>query len=57
MTQSLPVSAALIRQVWPDPYWRRVLRRAVIAPYDGAGAGDDGPEGPDVRRALRRCVR
>ncbi|MCX5588930.1 DUF4132 domain-containing protein [Streptomyces erythrochromogenes] len=44
MTQSLPVSAALIRQVWPDPYWQRALRHAVIAPYGGA-------EGPDVRRA------
>ncbi|MFD9081280.1 hypothetical protein [Streptomyces erythrochromogenes] len=55
MTPSLPVSAALIRQVWPDPSWLRGLRHAVIAPYDGADA--DGPEGPDVRRALRRCVR
>ncbi|MDX6761424.1 DUF4132 domain-containing protein [Streptomyces sp. F8] len=52
MTQSLPVSAALIRQVWPDPYWRRALHHAVIAPYDGgAGAPADGQEGPDVRRA------
>ncbi|MFJ1566658.1 DUF4132 domain-containing protein [Streptomyces erythrochromogenes] len=51
MTQSLPVAAALIRQVWPDPHWRRALRHAVIAPYDAAGAGADGPEGPDVRRA------
>ncbi|MGW6612709.1 hypothetical protein ACWGA0_04510 [Streptomyces erythrochromogenes] len=57
MTPSLPVSAALIRQVWPDPSRLRGLRHAVIAPYDGAGADADGPEGPDVRRALRRCVR
>lgn len=51
MTQSLPVPAALIRQVWPDPYWRGALHHAVIAPYGGAGAGADGAEGPDVRRA------
>ncbi|MFD9366444.1 DUF4132 domain-containing protein [Streptomyces sp. NPDC060020] len=49
MTQCLPVPAALIRQVWPDPYWQRALRYAVIAPYDGP---DDGSAGePDVRRA------
>ncbi|MER5887056.1 DUF4132 domain-containing protein [Streptomyces sp. NPDC001941] len=43
MTQSLPVPAELIRQVWPDPYWRRALRLAVLAPYeDGA---------PDTARA------
>ncbi|WP_150163373.1 DUF4132 domain-containing protein [Streptomyces venezuelae] len=39
MTQSLPVPAALIREVWPDPYWRRALRYAVIAPSDGSGGG------------------
>ncbi|MET7759205.1 DUF4132 domain-containing protein [Streptomyces sp. NPDC005389] len=38
MTQSLPVPAALIREVWPDPYWRRALRYAVVAPYDGVEA-------------------
>ncbi|MDX2563184.1 DUF4132 domain-containing protein [Streptomyces sp. TX20-6-3] len=43
MTQSLPVSAALIREVWPDPYWRRALRYAVVAPCGGAEA--------DVERA------
>ncbi|MFE5945518.1 DUF4132 domain-containing protein [Streptomyces sp. NPDC056480] len=43
MTRSLPVSAALIREVWPDPYWRRALRYAVVAPYGGTGA--------DVERA------
>ncbi|AJT63158.3 hypothetical protein T261_1472 [Streptomyces lydicus] len=48
MTQSLPVPAALIRQVWPDPYWQRALRYAVIAPCGGAG---DGAGEPDVRRA------
>ncbi|MER7518276.1 DUF4132 domain-containing protein [Streptomyces sp. NPDC126499] len=52
MTGSLPVPAALIRHVWPDPCWRQALRYAVIAP---AGAGSGGPEGergaPDVRRA------
>lgn len=41
MTQSLPVPAALIREVWPDPYWRRALRYAVIAPSDGSGGGID----------------
>ncbi|MFF5970082.1 DUF4132 domain-containing protein [Streptomyces sp. NPDC012769] len=46
MTQSLPVPAALIRQVWPDPCWRRALRYAVVAPV-AAGA----PGAPDVRRA------
>ncbi|WP_078893321.1 DUF4132 domain-containing protein [Streptomyces sp. NRRL F-2580] len=53
MTQCLPVPAALIRQVWPDPYWQRALRYAVIAPYDGPGDGSgDGSAGePDVRRA------
>ncbi|WP_435972436.1 DUF4132 domain-containing protein [Streptomyces sp. Qhu_M48] len=64
MTRSLPVPAELIRQVWPDPYWRRALRYAVIAPYDGpddeSGRGaavspedgaDGGSGGPDVRRA------
>ncbi|MEU7729632.1 DUF4132 domain-containing protein [Streptomyces sp. NPDC040724] len=45
MTQSLPVPAVLIRQVWPDPYWQRALRYAVIAPYYGP-AGE-----PDVRYA------
>ncbi|MDX3537940.1 DUF4132 domain-containing protein [Streptomyces sp. MB09-01] len=45
MTQSLPVPAVLIRQVWADPYWQRALRYAVIAPYEGA-AGE-----PDVGRA------
>ncbi|WP_412074843.1 DUF4132 domain-containing protein [Streptomyces xanthophaeus] len=56
MTQSLPVPAALIRQVWPDPYWQRALRYAVIAPCVGAGDGardglGDAAGGPDVRRA------
>ncbi|MER6320184.1 DUF4132 domain-containing protein [Streptomyces sp. NPDC001581] len=49
MTQCLPVPAMLIRQVWPDPYWQRALRYAVIAPYGGAGTGSAGE--PDVRRA------
>ncbi len=48
MTQSLPVPAALIRHVWPDPYWQRALRYAVIAPCDGTA---DGAGEPDVRRA------
>ncbi|MET9541531.1 DUF4132 domain-containing protein [Streptomyces sp. NPDC006553] len=43
MTQSLPVPAALIREVWPDPYWRRALRYAVVAPCGGGEA--------DVERA------
>ncbi|MFE4310382.1 DUF4132 domain-containing protein [Streptomyces sp. NPDC056891] len=43
MTQSLPVPAALIREVWPDPYWRRALRYAVVAPCGGTEA--------DVERA------
>ncbi|MFF3842630.1 DUF4132 domain-containing protein [Streptomyces sp. NPDC001930] len=38
MTQSLPVPAALIREVWPDPYWRRALRFAVVAPCGGTMA-------------------
>ncbi|WP_306324489.1 DUF4132 domain-containing protein [Streptomyces venezuelae] len=41
MTQSLPVPAALIREVWPDPYWRRALRYAVIAPSDESGGAID----------------
>ncbi|MET9956484.1 DUF4132 domain-containing protein, partial [Streptomyces sp. NPDC006339] len=48
MTRSLPVPAALIRQVWPDPCWRRVLRYAVVAPCGGPG---EVPGAPDVRRA------
>ncbi|MEV5983213.1 DUF4132 domain-containing protein [Streptomyces sp. NPDC052114] len=48
MTQSLPVPAALIRHVWPDPYWQRALRYAVIAPCDGPA---DGAGEPDLRRA------
>ncbi|MFD3993511.1 DUF4132 domain-containing protein [Streptomyces sp. NPDC058583] len=43
MTRSLPVPAVLIREVWPDPYWRRALRYAVVAPCGGTEA--------DVERA------
>ncbi|MFJ2740051.1 DUF4132 domain-containing protein [Streptomyces sp. NPDC087440] len=42
MARSLPVPAALIRAVWSDPYWRRALRYAVVAPYG---------TGPDLTRA------
>ncbi|GAA3399213.1 DUF4132 domain-containing protein [Streptomyces roseoviridis] len=52
MTATLPLPAALIRHVWPDPCWRQALRYTVIAP---SGAGDGEPAGepgaPDVRRA------
>jgi hypothetical protein len=54
MIRSLPVPAAVLVSVWPDPSWQRVLRDAVVAPVDpdgtwrmdGAGflraAADDG---------------
>lgn len=72
MTRSLPVTAALIRHVWPDPYWQRALRYAVIAPcadgepdvgraglLTGVAAGPDGAlelTGPDGRTVLSDAV-
>jgi hypothetical protein len=72
MTRSLPVTAALIRHVWPDPYWQRALRYAAVAPCpDGepdvertgllteVAAGPDGAlelTGPDGRTELRDAV-
>ncbi|MFF0745230.1 DUF4132 domain-containing protein [Streptomyces sp. NPDC004111] len=46
MSRSLPVPTALVRAVWSDPYWRRALRYAVVAPY---AQGPDG--GPDIASA------
>ncbi|MFC8920647.1 DUF4132 domain-containing protein [Streptomyces sp. NPDC057116] len=40
MTRSLPLPAGLLHAVWPDPYWQRVLRHAVVAPYRPDGSAD-----------------
>lgn len=40
MTRSLPVPARLLHAVWPDPYWQRVLRHLVLAPYEPDGSAD-----------------
>ena len=37
MVRSLPVSAAVIAAVWPDPAWRSALENAVIWPLDASG--------------------
>lgn len=36
MTDSEPVSRALLAAVWVDPVWRKVLRDAVVCPVDSA---------------------
>ncbi|MFF8293131.1 DUF4132 domain-containing protein [Streptomyces sp. NPDC016309] len=40
MTRALPLPARLLHAVWPDPYWQRVLRHLVVAPYLPDGSAD-----------------
>ncbi|WP_160159725.1 DUF4132 domain-containing protein [Streptomyces sp. WAC05374] len=49
MTRSLPLPARLLHAVWPDPYWQRVLRHAVVAPYRPDGSADVARAGLLVR--------
>ncbi|MBM9509683.1 DUF4132 domain-containing protein [Actinacidiphila acididurans] len=44
LVRSLPVPAALLARVWPDPAWQEALRDLVVAPV-----AEDG--GPDLTRA------
>ncbi|MCX4745645.1 DUF4132 domain-containing protein [Kitasatospora sp. NBC_01287] len=39
MVRSLPVPAAVLTAVWPDPAWQAVLRDLVVTGADGAVAG------------------
>jgi Domain of unknown function (DUF4132) len=39
MIRSLPVPAAVLAQVWPDPAWQAALRDLVVTGPDGAVAG------------------
>ncbi|WP_338694548.1 DUF4132 domain-containing protein [Streptomyces sp. Q6] len=39
MTRSLPVPAAVLARVWPDPAWRAALQDLVVTGEDGTVAG------------------
>ncbi|MGW6397537.1 DUF4132 domain-containing protein [Streptomyces sp. NPDC055134] len=39
MTRSLPVPAAVLAEVWPDPAWRAALKDLVVTGDDGEVAG------------------
>ncbi|MQY14060.1 hypothetical protein SRB5_42210 [Streptomyces sp. RB5] len=39
MIRSLPVPAAVLTEVWPDPAWQSVLRDLVVTGADGSVAG------------------
>ena len=45
MLGSMPVPAAVVVAVWPDPAWRGRLEHAVIAPTDEDGRSDPGAAG------------
>ncbi|WP_329116911.1 DUF4132 domain-containing protein [Streptomyces sp. NBC_01465] len=58
LVRSLPVPAALLARVWPDPAWQEALRDLVVAPVGADGDADFARAGflrdadPDPSRGL-----